>query len=89
MPEALGADGAKYQALNMICLGTCSQLAEEVCTAFCCRVPGGHEEAGDLGLGMYSNCGSHMLARYMTRKRDCGLKCTIGDPLGAFTKMDT
>ena len=28
--EILGADGAKYQVLNMICLGTCFQLAEVV-----------------------------------------------------------
>ena len=28
--EFLDADGAKYQVLNMICLGTCFQLAEVV-----------------------------------------------------------
>ena len=28
--EILDADGAKYQVLNMICLGTCFQLAEVV-----------------------------------------------------------
>ena len=30
MLEILDADGAKYQVLNMICLGTCFQPAEVV-----------------------------------------------------------
>ena len=31
MLEMLDAEGAKYQVLHMICLGTCFQLAQKVC----------------------------------------------------------